>query len=95
MKDQLKCKTASCISHILEQTEQDGQNLLKDTPKIVNGYLQVPDKPGMGVTIDMDKVMEANGRYNRLPSHERDDAMAMQYLIPGWKYDCKKPALVR
>ena len=74
---------------------QDGQNLLKDTPKIVNGYLQVPDKPGMGVTIDMDKVMEANGRYNRLPSHERDDAMAMQYLIPGWKYDCKKPALVR
>ena len=49
----------------------------------------------MGVTIDMDKVMEANGRYSRLPSHERDDAMAMQYLIPGWKYDCKKPALVR
>lgn len=74
---------------------QDGQNLLKDTPEIANGYLQVPDKPGMGVTIDMGKVMEANGRYNRLPSHERDDAMAMQYLIPGWKYDCKKPALVR
>lgn len=74
---------------------QDGQNLLKDTPQIVDGYLQVPDRPGMGVTIDMDKVMKANALYNKLPSHDRDDAMAMQYLIPNWKYDCKKPALVR
>ena len=74
---------------------QDGQNLLKDTPQIVDGYLQVPKKPGMGVTIDMEKVMEANALYNKLSSHDRDDALAMQYLIPGWKYDCKKPALVR
>lgn len=74
---------------------QDGQNLLKDTPIITDGYLQVPDKPGMGVTIDMEKVMEANSLYNKLPSHDRDDAIAMQYLIENWKYDCKKPALVR
>jgi glucarate dehydratase len=25
----------------------------------------------------------------------RDDAMAMQYLIPGWVFDNKKPCLVR
>ncbi len=74
---------------------QDGQNLLKDTPQIVDGYLQVPKKPGMGVTIDMEKVMEANALYNKLDSHDRDDARAMQYLIPNWKYDCNKPALVR
>ncbi|RFZ77911.1 glucarate dehydratase [Lacrimispora amygdalina] len=74
---------------------QDGQNLLKDTPAIKNGYLEVPDKPGLGVTINMERVMEANGLYNSLSSHDRDDALAMQYLIPGWKYDCKKPALVR
>ena len=74
---------------------QERQNLLKDTPQIVDGYLQVPKKPGMGVTIDMEKVMEANALYNKLSSHDRDDALAMQYLIPGWKYDCKKPALVR
>ena len=30
-----------------------------------------------------------------MSSHDRDDAVAMQYLIPGWKYDHKKPALVR
>lgn len=74
---------------------QDGQNLLKDTPQIVDGYLQVPDRPGMGVTLDMEKVMEANKLYNQLADHDRDDAKAMQYLIPNWKYDCKKPALVR
>ena len=74
---------------------QDGQNLLRDAPKIVDGYLQVPEGPGMGVHLDMEKVAEANRLYNSLPSHDRNDATAMQYLIPDWKYDCKKPALVR
>ena len=49
----------------------------------------------LGVTINMDRVMEANKLYNSLPTHDRDDAMAMQYLIPNWKFDSKKPALVR
>lgn len=74
---------------------QDGQNLLKDTPQIKDGFLEVSQKPGLGVTLDMDKVMAANALYNKMPSHDRDDAMAMQYLIPNWKYDCKKPCLVR
>ena len=43
----------------------------------------------------MDRVMAANALYRKLPSHDRDDAKAMQYLIPGWKYDHKKPCLVR
>lgn len=74
---------------------QDGQNLLDDTPQIIGGKLQVPDAPGLGVHLNMEKVMKANKLYNSLPSHDRDDAKAMQYLIPGWKYDHKKPALVR
>lgn len=74
---------------------QDGQNLLKDTPIIRDGYLEVPTKPGLGVTIDMEKVMQANRLYNKLESHDRDDSVAMKYLIPKWKFDSKKPALVR
>ena len=74
---------------------QDGENLLKDTPQIHDGYLEVPTKPGLGVTLDMEKVEKANKLYNKLPNHDRNDAEAMQYLIPGWQYDCKKPALVR
>lgn len=74
---------------------QDGQNLLKDAPQIVKGKLQVPEGPGLGVHLDMERVMQANALYNSLPSHDRNDAMAMQYLIPGWTYDHKKPCLVR
>ena len=25
----------------------------------------------------------------------RDDAVAMQYLVPGWEFDSKRPCLVR
>ena len=43
----------------------------------------------------MKRVEEANALYNSMPTHDRDDAKAMQYLIPGWNYDHKKPCLVR
>ena len=69
--------------------------LLDDTPQIIGGKLQVPDAPGLGVHLNMERVMEANRLYNSLPSHDRDDAKAMQYLIPNWVYDHKKPCLVR
>lgn len=74
---------------------QDGQNLLEETPPILGGKLQVPAGPGLGVKLNMERVWQAHRLYNRLPSHDRDDAAAMQYLIPGWRYDHKKPALVR
>lgn len=74
---------------------QDGQDLLEDAPQIVNGRLQVPDGPGLGVHLNMERVLEANALYSKLPRHDRDDSAAMQYLIPGWKYDHKKPCLVR
>ena len=74
---------------------QDGQDLLEDAPKIVDGKLQVPQGPGLGVRLNMERVMEANALYGKLPSHDRDDAAGMQYLIPGWKYDHKRPCLVR
>ena len=74
---------------------QDGQNLLDDAPQIIGGKLQVPQGPGLGVHLNMGKVMKANELYRSLPSHDRDDAAYMQYLIPGWTYDHKKPCLVR
>lgn len=74
---------------------QDGQDLLEDAPKIVGGKLQVPQGPGLGARLNMERVLEANALYNKLPSHDRDDAAAMQYLIPNWKYDHKRPCLVR
>jgi len=43
----------------------------------------------------MDQVLKAHELYKKLDSAARDDAAAMQYIIPGWKYDPKKPSMVR
>ena len=74
---------------------QDGQNLLTDTPLIRDGYLEVPEKPGLGVTINMEKVMGANKLYRQIPYKDRNDKAGMQYLINNWQFDCNKPCLVR
>ncbi len=74
---------------------QDGQELTKDPYKIVNGEIVIPNKPGLGFEIDMDRVAKANELYRSLPTHDRDDSIAMQYLIKDWKFDSKKPCLVR
>ena len=74
---------------------QDGQRLTKEPLKIVGGALNVPDRPGLGVEIDMAQVEAANRLYKDQALGARDDAMAMQYLLPGWTFDNKRPCLVR
>ena len=74
---------------------QDGQRLTKDPLKIEGGYVQVPKKPGLGIELDMAEVEKAHALYRQHGLGARDDAIAMQYLIPGWKFDPKKPCLVR
>ena len=74
---------------------QEGQHLTKEPLQIVNGKIAVPDKPGLGVELDMDQVMKAHELHKKLPTGARNDAMAMQYLIPGWKFDRKRPCMIR
>jgi glucarate dehydratase len=74
---------------------QDGQFLTKEPLQIVGGEVAVPKKAGLGVELDMDAVMKANALYQQHGLGARDDAVAMQYLIPGWKFDNKRPCLVR
>lgn len=74
---------------------QDGQELAKEPYKIKNGKMAIPKKPGLGIELDMDRVMKAHELYKQMPTHDRDDAVAMQYLIKDWKFDPKKPCLVR
>jgi len=74
---------------------QDGQRLTKEPLKIENGEVALPARPGLGVEIDIDRIMDAHDLYIRVGSAERDDAAGMQYLIPGWKFDPKRPCLVR
>jgi glucarate dehydratase len=74
---------------------QDGQRITKQPFKIADGHLTVPDKPGLGVEIDDDAVAAAHELYLAEGLGARDDAAAMQYLIPGWTFDSKRPALAR
>lgn len=75
---------------------QEGiERLTKEPLQIINGCVEVPKKPGLGIDIDMDQVIKANKLYNDNCLGGRDDSVVMQYLIPGWKFNPKKPCLVR
>jgi glucarate dehydratase len=74
---------------------QDGQRLTKQPLRIVGGKLTVPDRPGLGVEIDMAQLEAANRLHREHGLAARDDSIAMQFLVTGWKFDNKRPALVR
>jgi glucarate dehydratase len=74
---------------------QDGQRLTTAPLQIVGGKVAVPTTPGLGVELDMAAVEAAHQMYRGLGLGGRDDSVAMQYLIPGWRFDNKRPALVR
>jgi glucarate dehydratase len=74
---------------------QDGQRLTREPLRIKEGQVEVPKRPGLGIEIDTVEVEKAHALYNSLDLGARDDAAAMQFLIPGWKFDPKKPCLVR
>jgi glucarate dehydratase len=74
---------------------QEGQRLTREPLRIEGGFIDVPQRPGLGIDIDMAQVEAAHELYLQHGLGARDDAVAMQYLMPGWKFDPKKPCLVR
>ena len=74
---------------------QDGQRLTREPLRISSGSLQLPDKPGLGIEIDLVEVAKAHQLYLSHGLGARNDAIAMQYLMPGWAFNPKMPCLVR
>ncbi|WP_097304325.1 glucarate dehydratase [Pseudomonas chlororaphis] len=74
---------------------QDGQHLTRNPLQIVEGCVAVPQTPGLGVELDLDALARAHELYNSRGLGARDDSAAMQFLIPGWRFDNKRPCLVR
>jgi glucarate dehydratase len=74
---------------------QDGQALTRAPLQIRDGAIAVPDAPGLGVELDPDALAAAHERYLEHGLGARDDSVAMQYLVPGWEFDPKRPCLVR
>ncbi|GEM_PF-848846 len=75
--------------------QEGNQRLTKQPFEIKGGMVQVPTTPGLGVELDMDQVMKAHELYLQHGLGARDDAMAMQYLIPEWTFNNKRPCMVR
>ena len=74
---------------------QDGQRLTREPLQIVGGLVTVPKKPGLGVELDMVEVEKAHQLYKQHGLGARDDAAAMQCLIPNWTFNPKRPAFDR
>ena len=74
---------------------QDGQRLTREPLKIVNGVIDVPERPGLGIELDWERIEAAHALYGKLGLGARDDRAAMQYLMPGWTFHPKRPCLVR
>ena len=72
---------------------QDGQRLTKNPLTIRGGTIEVPTAPGLGVELDLEQVEAAHELYLKQGLGGRDDAVAMQYLIPHWTFDPKRPCL--
>ncbi|MFP5234290.1 MAG: enolase C-terminal domain-like protein [Acidobacteriota bacterium] len=74
---------------------QDGQRLTQEPLTIRAGSIAVPDKPGLGIELDWEQIEKAHQLYSKIGLAARDDAAGMQCLSAGWKFDPKRPCLVR
>ena len=77
--------TYACDTHYPWQQEKDevvegGRIAIKD------GCITIPDKPGLGVTLDMDQLERGKERYKKVPYKKRDDEAEMRkHVDPNWK----------
>ncbi len=74
---------------------QDGERLTREPLSIRQGRVRVPERPGLGIELDRVQLEQARELHQRLGLGARDDALAMRQLIAGWRFDPKRPSLVR
>jgi glucarate dehydratase len=75
--------------------QEGSERLTVKPPEIRDGYIEISKKPGLGIEVDMDRIRAAHELYVSHKLGGRDDAAAMQFLIPGWQFDPKRPCMVR
>ena len=52
---------------------------------MIPGKMQVPQRPGVGVELDLDRLARAHETYRRCGMRDRDDANTMRLVEPGWQ----------
>jgi glucarate dehydratase len=74
---------------------QDGQRLTREPLPIRGGRIAVPQLPGLGIELDRAEIERAHQLYLKAAQSGRNDAAGMQCLIPGWRFDPKRPCMIR
>ncbi len=75
----------ACDTHYPWQTEED-EVVLGGRVPIVDGCVEIPDRPGLGVELDYDQLARGKERYDKCPYRKRDDAAEMRkHVDPAWE----------
>jgi glucarate dehydratase len=76
--------TYACDTHYPWQSAQD-EIVEGGRIKIVGGCVSIPDKPGLGITLDYDQLGRGKERYQKSPFRKRDDEAEMRKRVdPAW-----------
>jgi glucarate dehydratase len=77
--------TYACDTHYPWQSEKD-EVVAGGRIPIVDGCVEIPDKPGLGVELDYDQLAKGRERYRKCPYRKRDDEAQMRKRIdPNWQ----------
>ena len=68
------------ISEDISKDIIEGNNL-----PIIGGKMAIPSNPGVGVSIDQDKLAKAHESYIKSGMKRRNDSATMRRFVPGWK----------
>jgi glucarate dehydratase len=76
--------TYACDTHYPWQSEID-EIVEGGRVPIVDGCVEIPDKPGLGVTLDTDQLERGKERFRNCPYRKRDDEAEMQkHVDSNW-----------
>jgi len=65
---------------------QSEEIILGGRIRFEEGAVQVPDEPGLGVTLDRESLKKLHENFLKCGLTERNDEIEMQKVIPGWKF---------
>jgi glucarate dehydratase len=76
--------TYACDTHYPWQSAAD-EVVEGGRVAITHGCVTIPDRPGLGVTLDQDQLARGRERYARCPYRKRDDQAEMRrHVDPAW-----------
>ena len=77
--------TFACDTHYPWQAEKD-EIVEGGRIPFKNGAVEIPNKPGLGVTLDYDQLARGRERYEKITFRKRDDEAEMRkHVDPSWK----------